>query len=205
MLRSSRRVLDKRQTRAEGRSSATSRSSRRVQAPFPRITYDEAVKILHAKGLPFEWGGDFGGTDETVLSEQFDRPVVRAPLPVGGQGVLHEARPASGPDVALCVDVLAPEGYGEIIGGGQRLADYDLLRAAHQGAQPAAGSLRVVPRPAPLRHRCRTAASAWASSASSPGSAASSTCARRFRTRGCCTGCTRRLQATDCRLQAASA
>ena len=92
------------------------------------------------------------------------------------------------PEVALGVDVLAPEGYGEIIGGGERLDDYDLLLAAHQGAQPAAGSVRVVSRPAPLRQRARTAASAWASSASSAGSAASNTCARRFRIRGCFTG-----------------
>ena len=162
----------------------------KVQAPFPRISYDEAVEILKEKGLPFEWGGDFGAPDETALSEEFDRPVCVHRYPSAVKAFYMKPDPER-PEVALGVDVLAPEGYGEIIGGGERLADLRPAAAAHQGAQPAAGSVRVVSRSAPLRHACRTAASAWASSASSAGSAGSSTCARRFRTRACCIGCIR--------------
>jgi asparaginyl-tRNA synthetase len=98
----------------------------RVQAPFPRLHYDEAAKILIDKGLPFQVGGDLGGTDETVLSEQFDRPVCVTHYPAAVKAFYMKPDPAQ-PDRALCVDVLAPEGYGEIIGGGQRLDDYDLL------------------------------------------------------------------------------
>jgi asparaginyl-tRNA synthetase len=98
----------------------------RVQAPFPRISYDEAVTILQGKGLPFEWGGDFGGPDETALSEHFDRPVMVHRYPAAVKAFYMKPDPAR-PDVALGVDVLAPEGYGEIIGGGQRIDDLDLL------------------------------------------------------------------------------
>jgi len=97
-----------------------------VRAPFPRLHYDEAAKILLDKGLPFQVGGDLGGTDETVLSEQFDRPVCVTHYPAAVKAFYMKPDPAQ-PDRALCVDVLAPEGYGEIIGGGQRLDDYDLL------------------------------------------------------------------------------
>jgi asparaginyl-tRNA synthetase len=97
-----------------------------VKAPFPRISYDEAAQILREKGQPFEWGGDFGGTDETVLSEQFDRPVAVHRYPSAIKAFYMKPDPER-PEVALCVDVLAPEGYGEIIGGGQRIDDYDLL------------------------------------------------------------------------------
>jgi asparaginyl-tRNA synthetase len=97
-----------------------------VKAPFPRLHYDEAAKILQGKGVPFEVGGDLGGTDETVLSEQFDRPVCVTHYPAAIKAFYMKPDPAQ-PDRALCVDVLAPEGYGEIIGGGQRLDDYDLL------------------------------------------------------------------------------
>jgi asparaginyl-tRNA synthetase len=97
-----------------------------VKAPFPRLHYDEAARILHDKGVPFQVGGDLGGTDETVLSEQFDRPVCVTHYPAAIKAFYMKPDPAQ-PDRALCVDVLAPEGYGEIIGGGQRLDDYDLL------------------------------------------------------------------------------
>ena len=97
-----------------------------VKAPFPRLHYDEAAKILLDKGVPFQVGGDLGGTDETVLSEQFDRPVCVTHYPAAIKAFYMKPDPAQ-PDRALCVDVLAPEGYGEIIGGGQRLDDYDLL------------------------------------------------------------------------------
>jgi asparaginyl-tRNA synthetase len=98
----------------------------RVKPPFPRISYDEAVKILKDKGLPFEWGGDLGGPDETALSEQFDRPVMVHRYPAAVKAFYMKPDPKR-PEVALGVDVLAPEGYGEIIGGGERLADLDLL------------------------------------------------------------------------------
>ena len=97
-----------------------------VKAPFPRLKYDEAAKILIDKGLPFVVGGDLGGTDETVLSQQFDRPVCVTHYPAAIKAFYMKPDPNE-PDKALCVDVLAPEGYGEIIGGGQRLDDLDLL------------------------------------------------------------------------------
>jgi asparaginyl-tRNA synthetase len=97
-----------------------------VKTPFPRVSYDDAVRILREKGQPFEWGGDFGGTDETVLSAQFDRPVAVHRYPSAIKAFYMKPDPDR-PEVALCVDVLAPEGYGEIIGGGQRIDDLDLL------------------------------------------------------------------------------
>ena len=97
-----------------------------ITAPFPRITYDEAAEILREKGQPFEYGTDLGGTDETVLSEHFDRPVCVTRYPASVKAFYMKPDPQQ-PDKALCVDVLAPEGYGEIIGGGQRLDDLDLL------------------------------------------------------------------------------
>ena len=97
-----------------------------IQKPFPRISYDDAVKSLQARGLPIEWGGDFGGPDETMLSEQYDRPVLVHRYPAAVKPFYMKPDPERA-EVALGVDVLAPEGYGEIIGGGERLADLDLL------------------------------------------------------------------------------
>jgi asparaginyl-tRNA synthetase len=97
-----------------------------VKAPFPRMSYDEAVKVLQQKGSEIQWGGDFGGTDETLLSEAHDRPLMVDEYPSAVKAFYMAPNP-SRPEVALCVDVLAPEGYGEIIGGGQRLHDADLL------------------------------------------------------------------------------
>ena len=104
----------------------------KISAPFPRITYDDAVKMLqeaHAKGAlenKFEYGGDFGSPDETYLSAQFDKPVIVNRYPAVVKAFYMEPDPDR-PDLALCMDVLAPEGYGEIIGGSQRMASYDLL------------------------------------------------------------------------------
>jgi asparaginyl-tRNA synthetase len=97
-----------------------------VQAPFPRISYDEAAERLKQKGLPFEWGGDFGAPDETALSEDYDRPICVHRFPSAIKA-FYMKPDAQRPELALGVDVLAPEGYGEIIGGGERLADLDLL------------------------------------------------------------------------------
>ena len=100
----------------------------RVKAPFPRLSYDDAAALLKEKGLPFEWGGDFGAPDETAISENFDRPVCVHRYPSAVKAFYMKPDPER-PEVALCVDVLAPEGYGEIIGGGQRIDEYDLLVA----------------------------------------------------------------------------
>ncbi len=97
-----------------------------VRAPFPRISYDQAVEILRKKGSNIEWGGDFGGTDETLLSEDFDRPVMVDRYPAQIKAFYFEPDPER-PDVVLGVDVLAPEGYGEIVGGGQRIHDLTLI------------------------------------------------------------------------------
>ncbi|MGH9675084.1 MAG: asparagine--tRNA ligase, partial [Bryobacteraceae bacterium] len=97
-----------------------------VKAPFPRISYDEAVERLKAKGSEIQWGGDFGGTDETLLSEDYDRPLIVDRFPTAIKAFYFQPDDAR-PEVALGVDVLAPEGYGEIIGGGQRIHDLDLL------------------------------------------------------------------------------
>ena len=104
----------------------------KITRPFPRITYDEAVKMLqegHARGLletRFEWGGDLGSPDETYLSMQFTKPVMVHRYPAQVKAFYMEPDPVR-PELALCVDVLAPEGYGEIIGGSQRMASYELL------------------------------------------------------------------------------
>jgi asparaginyl-tRNA synthetase len=104
----------------------------KVEPPFPRISYDDAVKNLqegHAKGAlesKFEWGGDLGSPDETYLSAQFDKPVMVHRYPAKVKAFYMEPDPQR-PELALCVDVLAPEGYGEIIGGSQRMASHELL------------------------------------------------------------------------------
>jgi asparaginyl-tRNA synthetase len=100
----------------------------RVQKPFPRITYAEALDVLRRKGLALAWGADLGGDEETALSSEFDRPVLVHRYPVEAKAFYMKADPAD-PRVALCVDVLAPEGYGEIIGGGQREDDVAVLEA----------------------------------------------------------------------------
>jgi len=99
----------------------------KVDPPFPRISYDEAIERLKMAGAQIEWGGDFGGGDETLLSQQFDRPVMVHRYPARIKAFYMEPDPER-PDLALCVDVLAPEGYGEIIGGGQRAASLELLK-----------------------------------------------------------------------------
>ncbi|MDR3678277.1 MAG: asparagine--tRNA ligase [Acidobacteriota bacterium] len=98
----------------------------RIKLPFPRMSYDEAVKILQGKGSEIQWGGDFGGTDETLLSEGAERPLLVHRYPSAIKAFYMAPDPLR-PEVALCVDMLAPEGYGEIIGGGERLADLALL------------------------------------------------------------------------------
>ena len=125
------RCLEKRRTDLETIGRDISKLEK-ISVPFPRISYDEAVKMLqeaHAKGVlenNFEWGGDLGSPDETYISSQFDKPVMVHRYPAKVKAFYMEPDPKR-PDLALCVDVLAPEGYGEIIGGSQRMASHDLL------------------------------------------------------------------------------
>ena len=119
------RAVDTRSGELKGLERDTSKLQS-VKAPFPRLSYDEAATILIDKGLPFQHGTDLGGTDETVLSDLYDRPVCVHRYPAAVKAFYMKPDPEQ-PDKALGVDVLAPEGYGEIIGGGERLADYDLL------------------------------------------------------------------------------
>lgn len=97
-----------------------------IKPPFPRISYDEAVEILIKNGVEFEWGNDFGGGDETILAEQFESPVFVHRYPTSIKAFYMKPDPER-PEVCLSADLLAPEGYGEIIGGGQRIDDPDLL------------------------------------------------------------------------------
>ena len=97
-----------------------------VKPPFPRVSYDEAIQILQKRGNPAKWGDDFGGDEETILSSEYDRPVMVHRYPAAIKAFYMQPDPQR-PDLALGFDMLAPEGYGEIIGGGERVADYDLL------------------------------------------------------------------------------
>jgi asparaginyl-tRNA synthetase len=114
----------------------------KIDVPFPRLQYDDAVKMLqegHAKGdleNKFEWGGDFGAPDETYISNHFERPVMVHRYPAAVKAFYMQPD-AERPELALCVDVLAPEGYGEVIGGGQRAADLEyLLKQIHAHGLP---------------------------------------------------------------------
>jgi asparaginyl-tRNA synthetase len=98
-----------------------------VRPPFPRITYAEAIEILQKCGNPTKWGEDFGGDEETILSSRFDRPVIVHRYPAAIKAFYMEPDPER-PELALGFDMLAPEGYGEIIGGGERISSYELLR-----------------------------------------------------------------------------
>jgi len=97
-----------------------------VKVPFPRITYDEAAKILENQGSEFTYGSDFGGTDETTISDQYDKPVMVHRWPAKIKA-FYMKRDDKNDDLALGLDMLAPEGYGEIIGGGQREDDLAIL------------------------------------------------------------------------------
>jgi len=112
-----------------------------VSPPFPKISYTEAVEILKKKGFKFEWGDDFGGDEETTISEEFDKPVIVHRYPAKIKAFYMKRDPQN-PKLALCMDMLAPEGYGEIIGGGQRedsleelekrFDEYDLPKEAYE-------------------------------------------------------------------------
>jgi len=98
----------------------------KVKKPFPRITYEDALDKIKKKSSKMEWGDDFGAPDETMISEFFDKPVNITHFPLSAKAFYMQPDPDR-PDLALCVDMLASEGYGEIIGGGQRIHDLSLL------------------------------------------------------------------------------
>src|SRR6267143_977946 len=97
-----------------------------VKPPFPRISYEEAVAVLNKNGNPAKFGDDFGGDEETIISSSFDRPVLIHHYPTSIKAFYMQPD-AQRPELALAFDMIAPEGYGEIIGGSQRIHDYDLL------------------------------------------------------------------------------
>ena len=98
-----------------------------VQSPFPWLHYDDAIKLIQSKGSQTQWGSDFGGTDETVIGEAYDRPVVVHRFPAAIKAFYMEPDPAR-PELTLSADILAPEGYGEIVGGGERMSSAEKLQ-----------------------------------------------------------------------------
>jgi asparaginyl-tRNA synthetase len=123
------RVLQKHETELKTVLERDVEKLKKVQKPFPRITYTEAVAALQKAGNPIQWGDDFGGDEETLLCQQFDRPVMVHRYPAAMKAFYFKKDPQD-PKLALGVDVLAPEGFGEIIGGGQREDDYQTLARA---------------------------------------------------------------------------
>ncbi len=119
------RVLERRMPELEGLGRDLSKL-KNLKKPFPRISYTEAVDILKDKGVDFDWGNDFGGDEETILADSFDQPALIHRYPAACKA-FYMKQDSENPDVALCVDMLAPEGYGEIIGGGQREDSLDIL------------------------------------------------------------------------------
>jgi asparaginyl-tRNA synthetase len=119
------RVLENRRTELHDLERDTSKLET-VQSPFPRMSYDDAVVALQKKGSEIQWGGDFGNTDETLITEALDRPLIVDKFPSEIKAFYFEPDPER-PELALGVDFIAPEGYGEIIGGGQRISDLNLL------------------------------------------------------------------------------
>jgi asparaginyl-tRNA synthetase len=122
-----RRVLDRRATDLATLERDIAPLQRGATTPYPRLAYDDAIERLKAKGFEIRWGDDLGGDEETALSSEFDRPVMVHRYPAECKA-FYMKRDPDRPEVALCVDMLAPEGYGEIIGGGQREDDYERLR-----------------------------------------------------------------------------
>ncbi len=121
------RVLRRRGTELKTLERDVSKLEPAAKTPYPRITYDEAVERLSKRGAAVKWGEDFGGDEETILSSEFDRPVLVHRYPTQCKAFYMKQDPAR-PEVALCVDMLAPEGHGEIIGGGQREDDFETLK-----------------------------------------------------------------------------
>jgi asparaginyl-tRNA synthetase len=107
-----------------------------VKSPFPWLHYDEAIKLIQAQGSETQWGSDFGGTDETVIAKAYDRPVVVHHFPTAIKAFYMEPDPER-PELTLSADILAPEGYGEIVGGGERMSSAEkLLQRIHEHNLP---------------------------------------------------------------------
>lgn len=121
-----RRVLERRATELKTLERDLAPLQRAAATPYPRISYDEALERLRAKGMEIKWGGDFGGDEETALSSEFETPVMIHRYPTQCKAFYMKQDPER-PEVALCVDMIAPEGHGEIVGGGQREDDYETL------------------------------------------------------------------------------
>jgi len=102
------------------------KSLEKIEPPFPRITYDEAVEVLQKAGNPTKWGDDFGGDEETLISKSFEKPVMIHRYPTAMKA-FYMAPDAARPELALSFDMIAPEGYGEVVGGGERMANYETL------------------------------------------------------------------------------
>ncbi len=98
----------------------------KIAPPFPRISYDEAIQVLQKAGNPAKWGDDFGGDEETILSKEFEKPVIIHRYPAAMKAFYMATDPER-PELSLSYDMIAPEGYGEIIGGGERLSSYETL------------------------------------------------------------------------------
>jgi asparaginyl-tRNA synthetase len=103
----------------------------KIKAPFPRISYDEAIKLLQEKGHEIKWGDDFGAPDETAIADHFDMPVFITNYPTEIKAFYMKPDP-NRPEVVFCADLIAPEGYGEIIGGSQRIDDLELMKSRYQ-------------------------------------------------------------------------
>jgi asparaginyl-tRNA synthetase len=98
----------------------------KIAPPFPRISYDDAIKVLQKAGNPAKWGDDFGGDEETIISKEFDKPVIIHRYPAAMKAFYMAIDPER-PELSLSFDMIAPEGYGEIVGGGERLSSYETL------------------------------------------------------------------------------
>ncbi|HTS12159.1 MAG TPA: asparagine--tRNA ligase [Candidatus Limnocylindrales bacterium] len=108
----------------------------KISPPFPRISYDEAIQVLQKAGNPAKWGDDFGGDEETILSKNFEKPVIIHRYPTAMKA-FYMATDAARPELSLSFDMIAPEGYGEIIGGGERQSNYEtLVRRIHEEKLP---------------------------------------------------------------------
>ncbi len=132
------RALENRQEELKTLERDTSKLER-IQKPFPRISYQQAIGILHEEGSDIQWGWDLGGDDETIVSQQYESPVLVHRYPLEVKAFYMKEDPQD-PRLALCMDMLAPEGYGEIIGGGQREDDLVVLEKkiqAHELPQEA--------------------------------------------------------------------
>jgi asparaginyl-tRNA synthetase len=120
------RVLERCQAELAALERDVSRLERAAERPYPRVTYTEAVERLREAGVGIEWGADFGADEETALAQQSDRPLLITHYPAAIKAFYMQPS-AEDPNLALALDMIAPEGYGEIVGGSQRIHDHDLL------------------------------------------------------------------------------